>query len=53
MLASPVACSVLLEELLAHLMDERRLWEPKWTRTVSVAVRVSNTLAYATRSRQA
>ncbi len=43
-LASPVACTVLLEELLAHLMDERRLWDPKWARTAAVAVRLGNTL---------
>jgi len=51
-LASPVACTVLLEELHAHLVDERRLWDPKWTRTVGVAVRLGSTLEHA-RARRA
>lgn len=51
-ITSPVACSALLEELLGYLMDERRLWEPRWARTVGVAVRVGNTLAFARRARQ-
>lgn len=46
-LASPVACTVLLEALVEHLVDERKMWEPKWTRTVGVAVRVGGTLAFA------
>ncbi|WP_454777559.1 hypothetical protein [Georgenia muralis] len=45
-LASPVACTVLLENLLANLTDERRLWDPKWARTVYVAVRLGSTLGY-------
>jgi endogenous inhibitor of DNA gyrase (YacG/DUF329 family) len=43
-LASPVACTMLLEQLLAHLMDERALWDPKWARTVGVAVRLGSAL---------